>query len=168
MRISLVVAHTQNRVIGRDGDMPWRLSNDLKHFKKLTVGHSILMGRKTFESIGRPLPGRQSIVLTRSTSFEHAGITVAHSWDEAVQRAMQCEDYDTSELFVVGGAQIYEMALPHVHRIHSTEIHTQLDGDTLFPIIDINHWKEVSRETHSADEKNDFDHSFIVLDRISN
>ncbi|MEM7312084.1 MAG: dihydrofolate reductase [Planctomycetota bacterium] len=166
MRISLVVAHTRNRVIGRDGDMPWRLSNDLKNFKRLTLDHSILMGRKTFKSIGRPLPKRQNIVLTRNAEYSQPGITVVHTWDEALNAARSSQEYKTDELFIVGGAQIYAIALPHADRIYLTEIQAELDGDTFFPEIASEEWQEISREEHAASEKNDYDHSFVTLERL--
>lgn len=166
MRISLVVAHSTNRVIGREGDMPWRLSNDLKHFRQLTMGHSMVMGRRTFDSIGRALPGRQTIVLTRNREFFHPDVRVVDSWKSAVREVEQSEEFRREELFVVGGAQIYALALPHTDRIYLTEIHAEIDGDTFFPNIPPEQWSEISREQHSADARNDHAHSFIVLDRL--
>lgn len=165
MRISLVVAHSTNRVIGSDGDMPWRLSNDLRHFKQLTMGHSMVMGRKTFESIGRALPGRQTIVLTRNHDFVHPDVLAVDSWEAAVQGAEQSHEFGNDELFIVGGAQIYALALPHADRIYLTEIQAKIAGDTFFPTIHPEQWSEVAREQHPADEKNDYAHAFLVLDR---
>ena len=155
--LSLIVAMTENRVIGRDGDMPWRLSGDLRRFKRITMGHHLIMGRKTFDSIGRPLPGRTTIVLSREGSYEDPRIRVARSLDEALGMAA-----DDEEAFITGGAQIYALALPRVQRIYLTQIHCQLDGDTLFPTVDWSAWQEIGRERHCADEKNSYDYSFIT------
>lgn len=160
--ISLIVAMTQNRVIGRDGDMPWRLSADLKRFKKITMGHHLIMGRKTYDSIGRPLPGRTTVVVSRSASYDHPQILAARSLDDAIQRAQSAGD---EEIFVTGGAQIYALALPVVDRVYLTQVHAMLDGDTFFPDVDWKAWDLLSQEDHSADNKNDFDYSFLTYQR---
>lgn len=158
--ISLVVAMTENRVIGRDGGMPWRLSHDLKRFKKLTMGHHLLMGRKTYESIGRPLPGRTTVVISRTASYDDPSIRCARSLEQAIEFAREDE-----EIFITGGAQIYELALPLVGRMHVTKIHCQIEGDTYFPAVDWEQWQRVDQEHHTADDKNDYDYSFLTYER---
>lgn len=158
--ISLIVAMTENRVIGRDGDMPWRLSADLKRFKRITMGHHLIMGRKTYESIGRPLPGRTTIVISRSAAYDDPQIKVARSLDEAFRLAS-----NDDEVFITGGAQIYSLGLAHVDRIYLTQIHCLLDGDTFFPEVDWTQWIELNREDHEANERNHHDFSFITYQR---
>jgi len=162
MRINIVVAKSENDVIGRDGDLPWRLSADLRHFKATTLGHPLVMGRKTHESIGRPLPGRRNIVVTRQADYLAEGCTVAGSLEQALAAA-----HPAAEVMVIGGASLYAAALPRAGRIYVTEVHTQLAGDTHFPPIDRNAWREVSRERHDADDANEHNYSFVVLDRIA-
>ena len=159
--ISLIVAMTENRVIGLDGDMPWRMSDDLRRFKRLTMGHHILMGRKTFESIGRPLPGRVSVVISRSAHFDHADIRVARSLEEALKIADQDD-----ESFITGGAQIFELALPLVQRIYLTRIHVTLEGATFFPELDWNEWNLTEQEHHTADDRNQYDYTFERWDHV--
>jgi dihydrofolate reductase len=158
--LSLIVAVSENGVIGKSGDLPWHLSADLRRFKRLTIGHHILMGRKTYESIGRPLPGRTSIILTRDKTFRAEGCRTASSLDEAVKIA--AED---RELFVIGGQQIYSLSLPVVDRIYWTQVHAELDGDTFFPEIDWDAWRMIEDQRHAADEKNQFEFSFRVYER---
>lgn len=157
-RIELVVAAARNGVIGRDNGLPWRLPEDLKRFKALTMGHPILMGRKTFASIGKPLPGRKNIVLTRDASFEPEGVCVVHSWDDALLAA------DGLTLMVIGGAEIYALALPQADRIHLTEVDADVEGDAHFPSLD-GRWREVAREVHPIDERHAFGMAFVTLDR---
>ena len=161
--ISLIVAMTENDVIGREGDMPWRMSDDLRRFKKITMGHHILMGRKTYESIGRPLPGRTSVVISRTATYDEDNVLVARSLEEAFSLAE-----GDSEIFVTGGAQIFALALPQVQKIYLTRIHCTLEGDTIFPDVDWKQWSIVSSERHSADERNDFDYSFEIYERTPN
>lgn len=158
--ISIVVAMTENRVIGRDGDMPWRLSADLKRFKQITMGHHLIMGRKTYDSIGRPLPGRTTVVISRSATYDDTRIQVARTLDEAIDIAK-----NDSEIFITGGAQIYALALPSVGRIYLTRIHCELEGDTQFPEIEWADWQLVEREDCTADEKNSYDYSFLTYER---
>lgn len=158
--ISLVVAMTKNRVIGRDGDMPWRLSSDLRRFKRITMGHHLIMGRKTFDSIGRPLPGRTTIVISRSANDDDPNIRVARSIADAIKIAG-----DDEEIFITGGAQIYELALPSVDRVYLTQIQCELDGDTYFPNVDWSKWQLIDHEDHLADEKNNHNYSFLTYDR---
>jgi len=164
MRVSIVVAHAKNRVIGRDGALPWRLSNDLRNFKRLTMGHAIVMGRRTVQSIGRLLPGRTTIVLTRDRRFQFPGALIADCWNR-VLRLVATSGADQDELFVVGGAEIYQMALPLTDRIYLTEIQANVEGDTFFPKLTPDLWKEIHREDFPSDEKNEFPHSFVTLDR---
>lgn len=135
------------------------------------MGHPMLMGRKTLESIGRLLPGRQTIVLTRNTAFEFPGAIVVHDWQSALAKAAESEAASESshepELFVVGGAEIYRLALPSTDRLYLTQVHAEIEGDTFFPGIDDGQWKIVYEETHTADEKNEYDYSFITLDRVN-
>jgi len=158
--ISLIVAMTENRVIGRDGDMPWRLSSDLKRFKRITMGHHIVMGRKTYDSIGRLLPGRTTVVISRNATYDDPNIRVARSLEEAIKIAG-----NDKEIFITGGAQIYELALPQVERIYLTRIHCELDGDTFFPKVDWEKWNLIEQESHTADEKNTFNYSFLTYQR---
>ncbi len=160
MTISLIVAMAKNRVIGHDNRMPWHLPAELAHFKRITMGHPIIMGRKTHESIGKPLAGRRNIVVTRNAAFGADGIEVAHSLADALKL---CHDADA---FVIGGATIYAEALPFVDRLYITEIDAEPIGDTRFPAIDRAAWKEISREARARDEKNPLDMSFTVLERI--
>ena len=157
--IACVVAHSRNRVIGRDGDLPWHLPADLKHFKNLTTGHPIIKGRKTFESIGKPLPNRTNIVITRQQDFEAEGCLVAHSLSEALMMAQQMD----SDVFIIGGAEIYKQAMFLADTIYLTEVHHSFEGDTFFPEIDSVLWQETSREEYKADEKNAYDFAFVTL-----
>lgn len=159
-RIALIVAMDENRLIGREGDLPWRLPNDLAHFKRLTMGHPILMGRKTWESLGRPLPGRRNIVLTRDTAYVAEGGEVLHSLDEALRAAQ-----DSEMIFVIGGAEIYAMAMGQADRLYVTHVKAQLEGDTWFPEMDPAQWVEMEREEHAADTRNEHDHDFVIYDR---
>ena len=164
-RVSLIVACSKNRVIGRNGDLPWRLSNDLKNFKRLTMGHVLIMGRKTLESIGRLLPGRTTVVLTRNPDFQFDGALVAGSWNDAMRQAEKTGS-KLEEVFVVGGGDIYRMVLPHADRVYLTEVLANVDGDTYFPGLPRDQWQEVRRETFPADKANEYPHAFVMLDRI--
>ncbi|MDP2656538.1 MAG: dihydrofolate reductase [bacterium] len=156
--LSLIAAVGKNRVIGKDNGLPWHLPVDLKHFKDLTTGHTVIMGLKTYESIGRPLPNRINIVLTSDTSFTTPGCLVAHSLDEAIGLAHD-------DAFIIGGANLYAQALDRVGRMYLTCVHASPDGDVFFPEFDITQWKEVSREEHKADEENEYDYSFVTLEK---
>ena len=160
MQLSIIVAVSENNVIGRDGDLPWRLSADLRRFKQITMGHHMIMGRKTYESIGRPLPGRTTIVLTRSSSFSAAGCLVADSLSQAIEMAGSDD-----EVFVVGGSQIYELSIARANRIYLTAVHAQVEGTVLFPNVDWSQWESMEDVRHSADEKNEYDYSFRVFHR---
>lgn len=156
-RISLVVAHSRNRVIGREGQLPWRLSADLKRFKQLTMGHHLLMGRKTLESIERILPGRTSLVLTRQADYRPpAGCEAAvQVGDLGTALAITAQTGD-DELFVIGGGEIYRLALPQADRIHLTLVDAEVAGDTTFPVLDPARWSLSSEERHPADGKNEY------------
>ena len=160
MIISIIVAMDKKGVIGLDGDLPWRLSADLKHFKAITMGKPLIMGRKTHESIGRPLPDRENIVLTRSKDFIAEGCTVVHSLEDALFAAG-----DVDEIMIMGVSGIYDQSLVRAGRLYLTEVHADVRGDVYFPEFDKGAWLEIEREDHSADEKNEFDYSFVVLER---
>jgi dihydrofolate reductase len=159
-KLSLIVAVSHNGVIGRRGELPWKLSADLQRFKRLTMGHHIVMGRKTFESIGRLLPGRTSVIVTRQPEYHFAGAVVVHSLADAISLA---EGDD--ELFVIGGGEIYQEALPLAARIYLTRVHVDVEGDAFFPEPASDQWTEVSRNEHATDAKNQYDHSFVVFER---
>ena len=161
MKISIVVAMAANRVIGKDNQLPWHLPADLKHFKQTTMGKPILMGRKTWESIGRPLPGRTNIVITRDENYDAPGCVVVHSIEAALQATAQQD-----EVMVIGGAEFYRQVLPRTDRIYLTRINEDFEGDTLFPELDRSEWQEVERVDCDADDKNPHSYSFIKLDRV--
>lgn len=167
MKLSVIAAVAENGVIGRGGALPWHLSTDLRRFKKLTMGHAILMGRKTWESIGRPLPGRTSIVISRKNDYAPGfdEVHVAANLDEALAAA-RLADCDRDEVFIIGGARIYEMTLPHADRLLLTRVHADVEGDVFLPSVDWHQWDLVEEESHTADERNDFVHTFQVYQRI--
>lgn len=160
MRIAAIAAMSENRVIGKNNKMPWHLPADLQHFKKITLGKPILMGRKTFESIGRPLPDRYNIVITRDAGYQAPGCMVVHSIDTALAAVAEQE-----EVIVIGGALLYQQMLPRVQTIYLTIIHENFVGDAFFPELDMREWREVSREEREADEKNEYRCSFVRLER---
>ncbi len=160
MKISLIAAVAKNRVIGRRGRLPWKIPADIKHFKKVTMGKPILMGRKTYQSIGMALPGRTSIVVTRNPAIDNPDLVLAGSVHEALKVAGEIGP----EVMVIGGGQIYQATLPLADRIYLTEVHEEVEGDAFFPHFDHSMWREVSRE----DFKREGDipaHSFVVLER---
>lgn len=166
MRISLIVALSENHVIGRNNKLPWYLPNDLKYFKQVTIGLPIVMGRKTFESIGKPLPGRTNIVVTRNTEWVADGVRIAHSLEEAFELAQSIAEIDgRDELMIIGGDQIYKSALPLVDRMYLTEVHAHIEGDAYFPEFDRSDWQEIGREDFEAAEPNPYNYSFVVYDR---
>ncbi|MCA0231789.1 MAG: dihydrofolate reductase [Bacteroidetes bacterium] len=162
MITSMIVAVAQNGVIGRDNQLIWHLPNDLKQFKRLTTGHPIIMGRKTFESIGKPLPNRTSIVITRSKEWAYEGVIVVHSMEEAIAAAQATQ---TEEAFVIGGAEIYRVAFPLADKLYLTEVKADFEGDAYFEPINPNEWKEISRVSHSVDEKHSVPFDFVELVR---
>ena len=163
MTVSLIVAVSSNGVIGHDGGLPWHLPADLKHFKRTTMGHHLIIGRRTWDEVGKPLPGRTMVVVTRSRRFAPEGAKVVRSVEQALEIAAEDD-----EPFIGGGSQIYRIALARdlVHRIYLTQIHAEVEGDTFFPEFDLDDWELVSEEHHEADEKNEFDYSFLVYERI--
>jgi len=159
MTISIIVAIAQNHAIGKDNKLLWYLPNDLKHFKTITSGHTVIMGRKTYDSVGKPLPNRRNIVITRQ-QITIAGCEVVNSLEHALALCNTEE-----EVFIVGGAEIYRQAMVLTNRIYLTIVHKSFDGDTYFPEIQENIWVETEREDHQPDEKNKIPYSFITLER---
>ena len=157
--ISLIVAASENGVIGRDGELPWRQSDDLRRFKAVTMGKPIVMGRKTWESIGRPLPGRQNIVVSRQPGLDIEGADVVASASTAVDAA-----HDADEIMVIGGSEIYALFMPLASRVYLTRVHAHVEGDARFPPLD-DEWRLVHEERHAADEHNDHDMSFRIYER---
>ena len=164
MRVSLIVAMAENRVIGNAGELPWRLPADLAYFKRVTMGKPVLMGRKTWEAIGRPLPGRKNIVVTRNPAFAAEGAVVVHSLDAALDLVGSAPGAE--EVMVIGGEEIYRLALPRADRIYLTEVDLAPAGDARFPDLDPSEWQEASREDHAANGDAPA-HSFVVLERVA-
>ena len=162
MRVSLIAAVAENGVIGRNNTLPWRLPADLRHFRRLTLGHPVLLGRRNYESIGRPLPQRTNIVLTRRAGFEAPGCIVVHSLPDALAAAG-----DAAETFVAGGAEIYAQAYGRAERFYLTRVHAEVPGDTRFPEVDWSQWREVARERHEPDAEHAYPYSFITLERAA-
>lgn len=160
--ISLIAAMGRDRVIGRDNQLPWHLPADLQHFKHVTMGKPILMGRLTYESIGKPLPGRRNVVITRDTAFAAPGCEVVNSIEAALAAVA-----DVEEVMVIGGASFYHQMLPQADRLHLTFIDADFDGDAWFPQWDAGEWREMEREEHAPDERNPHAYAFVVLERIS-
>jgi dihydrofolate reductase len=159
-KLSLIVAMSRNGVIGRDNRLPWRLSSDLKRFRALTMGHHIVMGRKTYESLGRLLPGRTSVVVTRNAHFRAPGAVVVNSLEAALDACAR--DHD---IFVIGGAEIFREVVQRADRIYLTVVEADVDGDVYFPDIDWSAWREVSRQSYGAAEHDEYPHQFVIYDR---
>ncbi len=165
MKVSIIAAVSTNGVIGRGNGLPWRQSTDLKRLKALTMGHHYIQGRKTYDTVGRPLPGRINIVITRQTGFAPEGIVVVHSLEDALRVAEEAGDL---EAFVAGGAQIFEQALHRADRMYLTRIHADIEGDTFFPEFDdVSEWRLVDAEHYDADEKNEYPFSFLTYERAA-
>ena len=162
MRINLVVAMAENGVIGRGRTLPWALPADLSRFKQITLGFPLMMGRVTHESIGRPLPGRVNIVVSRTPNYAAAGCVIVPSFDAALVQAGAVD-----EVMVIGGRALYAAALPRAARIYLTEVHARIDGDVYFPEFARAGWREIRRERHMQDARNDYDYSFVILDRAN-
>ena len=158
--LSLIVAVSENGVIGNDGGLPWRLSADLRRFRRVTMGHHLIMGRLTYDSLGRPLPGRTSVVISRTASYSDPAIKTARSLEHAIELAA-----GDDQPFVTGGAQIFSLALPYVQRLYVTKVHAHVDGDVFFPEPDWTLWQLTESEEHVADEKNQYDYSFQTFQR---
>ncbi|WP_116812733.1 type 3 dihydrofolate reductase [Steroidobacter cummioxidans] len=159
--LSIIVAVADNGVIGSGNQLPWRLPDDLKRFKALSLGKPIVMGRKTFDSIGRPLPGRLNVVISRQPGLEIPGCTVVTSIEEAIAAAQPAP-----EIVIVGGADIYRQVLPQVQVIHLTRVHASVDGDVVFPKLEDRQWREVAKEYHPADERHAHAFTFSTLERV--
>ncbi|MAD46378.1 MAG: dihydrofolate reductase [Oceanospirillaceae bacterium] len=170
MKLSLIVALAQNHVIGVDNKLPWYLPNDLKYFKQVTMGKAIIMGRKPYESIGKPLPGRTNIIITRQSGYQPPGKTdsvkIVSSLEEARDLANSLAIVNgQDEAMIIGGAEIYSQALPLVERMYMTEVHADVDGDARFPEFDRSLWQAVAREDFQAEGGNPYDYSFVVYER---
>jgi dihydrofolate reductase len=159
-RISIIAAMAENRVIGINNTLPWHLPADLKHFRQITTGHHVIMGRRNYESIGKPLPNRTNIVVTRNHDYRAPGCVVAHSLEEAVERA-----HADPEIFIIGGADLYRQSFACSDRLYLTLVHANVAGDTYFPDFDPHQWNEIMRERHEADDKNPYAYSFLAYDR---
>lgn len=164
-RLALIAAMARNRVIGRQNTLPWRLPADMRRFRELTTGHPLLMGRRTFESLGRPLPLRSNIVMTSDRSFAPEGCLVAHSLEQALAIAATHVPADSPEIFVIGGENLYAQTLPTADRLYLTQVEAQIDGDAWFPEFEWEAWQVLARETRTADEKNPYDCVFLTLER---
>lgn len=160
--LSMIVAMGENNAIGKDNDLLWHLPEDFKHFKKTTMGKPILMGRKTYESIGKPLPGRENIVITRDKRFTAEGVTIVNSIDAALSAS---EQYD--EVMIIGGASFYQQMLPMVDRLYITLVHQTFEADAFFPDINMNEWAEIERSEYAADERHAYDFSFVTFEKTS-
>ncbi|MBY6190169.1 dihydrofolate reductase [Microbulbifer agarilyticus] len=164
--IAMIVAMARNGAIGRENTLPWRISGDLQFFKRTTLGKPVVMGRKTFESIGRPLPGRQNIVITRNSAWRADGVEVVSSLEAAITLAdAAAQQAGVAELMVIGGAEIYRQALPLAQRLYVTEVDADVDGDAFFPDIDKT-WKEVSRDCYPASERDEYNYCLVQYDRF--
>ncbi|MDH5358327.1 MAG: type 3 dihydrofolate reductase [Gammaproteobacteria bacterium] len=163
MKLAIIVATDEQGLIGKNNDLPWKLSADLQYFRRVTMGKPLIMGRSTYESIGRPLPGRKNIVVTKKQNYQLEGCTVVHSIEDAIQ---SCDNAE--EVMVMGGASLYEQFLPRANKLYLTLIHACLEGDTWFPEWNLEDWYEIDREDYLSDDKNDYPYSFIVYERKNN
>ncbi|MBB5211159.1 dihydrofolate reductase [Microbulbifer hydrolyticus] len=165
-RLAMIVAMASNRAIGRENTLPWRISGDLQFFKRTTLGKPVVMGRKTFESIGRPLPGRQNIVITRNPEWRAEGVTVVASLQSALDAATTSASGDgVEEVMIIGGAEIYRQAMPLAERLYVTEVDAEVEGDAFFPALDET-WREVSRDCYPASEKDEYNYCLVQYDRF--
>lgn len=162
MKISMIWAEAENGTIGRDNNLPWHLPDDFKYFKETTSGHPIIMGRKSFESLGKPLPKRTNIVITRNPDFRPEGVTVVNSLEDGINAA---QAVNGEQIFIIGGAEIYRQALPHANTLYITEVHKHYEGDAHAPAINRSEWNEVSRIHHPADDRHEASFDFVVLTR---
>lgn len=166
MKVALIAAFAQNRVVGIDNTLPWHLPEDLKYFKRTTSGKAIIMGRKTYESIGRPLPNRTNIVVSRNPEFKAEGVVTVFTLEEAITHAESVNHINgVDEVMIIGGAAIYEASLPMADRLYLTHVHANVKGDAYFPEVDLTAWNEVGREDFEKDDSNPFDYSFVVYDK---
>lgn len=162
--IAILVAASENNVIGKSNAIPWKLPADMRYFKKLTTGNVVIMGRKTFDSIGKPLPDRANVIITRQADMRVAGAYVSHSLRDALEKGRE----SGRDVFIIGGEEIYRQALPYVDRVYLTRIHAHIDGDACFPQLDKNEWMLVSSESKTPDEQHKFAFDFEVYQRINN
>lgn len=165
MIISMIAALSQNRVIGKNNDLPWKLPDDMKFFMEKTKRHPVIMGRKNYDSIPpkfKPLPDRTNIVVTRQKNFEAPGCLVVDSLEKALSKAGNVE---TNEIFIIGGAEIYKLGLPYANRLYLTEIQATIDGDTFFPVFDLDVWRETSRHHHEMDQRHAYSFDFVTYDK---
>lgn len=160
--LAIVVAAAENNVIGKDNDLIWHLPADLKHFKSLTMGHPMIMGRKTFEAIGKPLPGRTSIIITSQKDYQAEGCVVVHSLEEAIAKG---RELDAEQVSIIGGANVYKQALPLADTLYLTRVHASFEGDAYFPELPDDAWQVVDQEHHEPDEKNKHSYTFLTLKR---
>lgn len=166
-KIALIVAVARNGIIGKDGTLPWRLSSDLKTFRRLTMGKPLVMGRRTFDSLGKPLDGRDNIVVTRNSAFHPQGADVFASLDAAMDHARDCaKARNASEIMVIGGAEIFRELLPVADRIYWTEVEADVGGDTIFPAFDRSRWRETAREPIPQGPKDEYAANLVTLDRV--
>jgi dihydrofolate reductase len=166
--LAVIVAVADNGVIGRNNALPWRIPADLQYFKRTTLGKPVIMGRKTFESIGRALPGRANIVISRDAGYAADGVRVVGTLEEALALAGDIALIDgVDEAVVIGGSEIYRLAIPVADRLYLTEVHAEVEGDALMPAVDWTQWREVSRERHGAEDPNPYDYSFVVYERTA-
>lgn len=159
--ISIIVALSENNVVGVRNQLPWKLSADLKRVKELTMGHHIIMGRKTYESIGRPLPGRTNVIITRNRNYQVEGCVIVSSLEEAIEISKA-----DSEVFIFGGGEIFKEAIALASKIYMTKVHTDIDGDTYFPLLKPFDWRTIQMKEYKADEKNQFDYTFMTLVKV--
>ena len=165
MKLSMIAALDTNNVIGRDNQVPWCIRTDLRRFKTLTMGHHVIMGRKTYESMNRPLSGRTNVVITRRDDWSAEGVTVVHTLEEALRLAANAGD---DEPFIIGGAEIYQLAIHRADRMYLTRVHAEVEGDTWFPEFDdVSEWKLIDAEHCDADEKNEYPFSFLTYERAA-
>ena len=165
-QVAMIWAMSRNRVIGRDNTLPWRLPDDMKHFMKTTMGKPVVMGRKTLESMKAPLPGRTNLVVTRQPDWTREGVVACLTLEDALERAAaQCAVDGQQEIMVIGGAQIYELALPLADRLYVTHVHAEVDGDVFFPEYNEEDWQCVYSQDHQADERNTIDFTIAIYDR---
>ncbi len=165
MRLSMLVAMARNRVIGQGNQLPWHLPADLKYFKSLTMGHAIVMGRQTYESIGRPLPGRINIVITRQVALKIPGVIVVNSIEGAVQKCQENSAVNNNESFIIGGENLYRQTLQYCQRLYITEIQKDFEGDVFFPELNLNDWEETQRDKHFSEDNDTFEYHFVILNR---
>lgn len=169
-KVAIIVAVAQNGVIGGNNQLLWHLPADMKHFKTITTGHTVVMGRKTYESIGRPLPNRVNVVISRNPDFKVEGCTLVASLEEAITPQSLNTHHSIltlhTTIFIIGGAEIYRQALPFTDKIYLTEVKASFEGDTYFPILNPEEWQEIARNPHTADEKNLYDYDFVEIVRV--